>query len=121
VTSTCYVNIVTVKKMLSLIEEQNKVKTVPKIGLSAVGLTAFAKKSGMTSGWESGDEFMLVCGKLDIEFFSGKFTKYMQLVNRCSPEAMNVLRLDDDSLGDKSVYTMKALIPKDKSSEDDPL
>ena len=68
-TSTCYANIVTVKKMLSLIEEQNKAKTVPKIGLSAVGLTAFAKKSGMTSGWESGDEFMLVCGKLDIEFF----------------------------------------------------
>ena len=45
----------------------------------------------------------------------------MQLVNRCSPEAMTVLRLDDDSLGDKSVYTMKALMPKDKSSKDDPL
>ena len=62
-TSTCYANIVTVKKMLSLIEEQNKAKTVPKIGLSAVGLTAFAKKSGITSGWESGNDFMFLSEK----------------------------------------------------------
>jgi len=59
VSSTVYANIVTVQKMLSLIEEENKV-TKPKIGLSAVGLTAFAKKSGMTSGWESGNDFMFV-------------------------------------------------------------
>ena len=66
VNSTCYANIVTVKKMLSLIEEHNKVKR-PKIGLSAVGLTGFAKKCGVTSGWESGSAFSFQRAKVHIE------------------------------------------------------
>ena len=66
VNSTCYANIVTVKKMLSLIEEHNKVKK-PKIGLSAVGLTGYAKQSGVTSGWESGSAFRFQTAKVHIE------------------------------------------------------
>ena len=66
VNSTCYANIVTVKKMLSLIEEHNKHNKMKKIGLSAVGLTGYAKKSGVTSGWESG-AFSFQNAKVQIE------------------------------------------------------
>ena len=53
--STIYANIVTVQKMLSLIETWNK-KSIPakeKFALSAAGLTRFAKMTGVV-GWESG-------------------------------------------------------------------
>lgn len=117
VNSTCYANIVTVKKMLSLIEEHNKVNK-PKIGLSAVGLTAFAKKSGVTSGWESGSACHFRIRKyMSGSGCAGKFTRYMRLVNGISNEAMDLLRLDDDLSGDNTVYGLKALIPKDKSGE----
>jgi hypothetical protein len=75
VNSTCYANIVTVKKMLSLIEEHNKVAR-PKIGLSAIGLTGYAKKVGVTGGWESGSLFSFQNAKVHIEkWFSREIYK----------------------------------------------
>jgi hypothetical protein len=41
----------------------------------------------------------------------------MRLVNGISQEAMELLQVDDDLNGDNTVYSLKALIPKDKSGE----
>jgi len=111
VSSTCYANIVTVEKMLSLIEERNKI-TKPRIGLSALGLQKFAKMSGIT-GWESGTVVMFICSKIySLMSCLGKFTRYMRIVNGISNEAKEVLKEDDDLRGNESVYSLKALLPR---------
>ena len=52
--STSWANIVTVRKMLELMEEKNKTqKAGSKLALSAMGLERFAKETNM-QGWSSG-------------------------------------------------------------------